>query len=110
MLLQVGRLRKGDSVDWDEMGEEGSLGEAGRLVLEDKELLNVTGTKRKAEATEPLLASLLTLRSIPVSGFLKAKRPWPVVITSIGEDRLLEELGLSKVKSGRLFAERVCIQ
>ena len=105
VMLQVGRLRKCESEDWDEesMGslrvhEERSMGEASSLVLEDRALLDVTTTKKKAEATEPLLASLLTLRSIPVSGFVKAKRPWPIVITSIGEDHLLEKMGLSKAR------------
>ena len=48
-------------------------------------------------ATDPFYASYLSLRSIPVDVFLSDEPPKdPLPITSIGEDKLLLELGVSR--------------
>ena len=44
--------------------------------------------------TDPALALVIGLRSIPVDTFLMGKSPWPLSISSINEDRLLKEYGL----------------
>eukprot|EP00966_Prymnesium_polylepis_P295301 6819220-Prymnesium_polylepis.1 len=44
--------------------------------------------------TDPALALVIGLRSVPVNTFLIGKSPWPLSISSINEDRLLKEYGL----------------
>jgi len=54
----------------------------------------------KTVFTEEYYASFLCLRSLPVASFLSDDPPimWPLPITSINEDRLLKELGLSRAE------------
>jgi hypothetical protein len=49
--------------------------------------------------TDEYYAACISLRSVPVSDFLGPSPPvWPLPITSINEDRLLKELGLSNAE------------
>lgn len=48
-------------------------------------------------ATDPYYASILALRSVPLSTFLsEAPRQWVLPITSVNENRFLIEIGLSR--------------
>jgi len=52
--------------------------------------------KSSKNTTDDFYASQLCVRSLPVAAFLKDAPPkWPLPITSINEDRLLRELGLT---------------
>ncbi|KAL1499340.1 hypothetical protein AB1Y20_011547 [Prymnesium parvum] len=54
------------------------------------------GTRRNA--TDGLYVSYLSLRTLPVAAFLAGDRAWSLPITSINEDRLLLELGVSRTE------------
>ena len=55
-----------------------------------------TNSGSRSFMNDPFYESILTLRSLPVSSFLGDGTPsWPLPITSINEDRLLVEIGLS---------------
>ncbi|KAL1496398.1 hypothetical protein AB1Y20_016353 [Prymnesium parvum] len=56
------------------------------------------GKKRAKHATDPHFATHLCLRTVPVSDFLVAEdNGWVLPITSVNEDVLLKELGLSQL-------------
>jgi len=56
-----------------------------------------------SNVVDDFYASTLTLRSLAVSAFLGDEPPvWPLPITSINEDRLLTELGLSLAKRNQI--------
>jgi len=62
-----------------------------------------TNSGTRATATDEHYASCLCLHSLPVAQFFRRDRPeGPIPITSINEDRLLTELGLSEVERSRL--------
>ena len=55
------------------------------------------------KATDPFYAAHLCLRSLPVPTFLGGAPPvWELPITSIKEDRLLHELGLSLAERNQI--------
>jgi len=57
----------------------------------------------KSIVTDEFYGSCVTLRSLPVSVFLSDKPPkWPLPITSINEDRLLKQLGVSKAERAQI--------
>ncbi|KAL1525655.1 hypothetical protein AB1Y20_020505 [Prymnesium parvum] len=57
------------------------------------------GKKRAKHATDPHFATHLCLRTVPVSDFLTADaNGWVLPITSVNEDVLLKELGLSQLE------------
>ena len=59
--------------------------------VENNRLLKDTA-KKAEQATEQLLASVISLRSTHIKDFVKEKTNWPLTITSINEDRLLEQV------------------
>jgi len=59
---------------------------------------STSARKQTKVGTDPMLASIITLRSVPVHTFLaeRSSSPWPLSITSINEDKLLEAIGVNQ--------------
>ena len=74
-----------------------SRGVSGRLTLEDcRSGLETIATGDVKKATDEIYAACLSLRSLPVSAFMTGDRQsLPLPITSVNEDTLLKECGLS---------------
>ena len=54
-------------------------------------------------ANDPLYSAVLSLRSLPISDFCSHNPPaWALPITSMNEDRLLEELGLPPAERNQI--------
>jgi len=77
-------------------------GESSRTLIDDMDKARRTLSKRRKSfiarvATDPYYASILALRSVPLSTFLsEAPRQCVLPMTSVNENRFLIEIGLSR--------------
>ena len=91
------------SVDESHVQEATELGQSGppratytadaiERLASDGNGLASGGNGKKERGTDQLLARVLALRSASIAHFLSADSKWPLPITSINEDRILEEV------------------
>jgi len=69
-----------------------------------KSKTNESNSGSRAKYTNEYYAGILTLRSMPAASYLNASisSPWVLPITSMNEDRVLKELGLSEVERSQV--------
>jgi len=90
-------LQMGDGVttDRDTISDKDDVSQMGMSTQAESNRLLKDAAKKAEQATEQLLASIISLRATHIKEFIKEKTNWPLTITSINEDRLLEQVGLS---------------